>query len=654
MKIIKLRLFAILLFALSSAAFLVGENILFFKTISINSNISRGLQNQDLAQFSLSFQSTNLSEITFTSLTYKLNWTTIQAVMPIGKLELFKNNKSIAMGLFDADNKVKLTLSTPEILTSNNTNSYLLKGDFYSLTGDGNPQTFNLSISNSFIKLYPNYTVNFSNLDATDSSFPNTNGNFTLYERKVAISNCSSLVSPVTFYERDDDTTVGAFSFQAANFPFTSQQISISKFKLIYNGSDINDLQNYSVFLDDGDKIFNNTVDTLLSTTQNLAASTDIYLDYPIILEDFTPILIWIVTKIDPQATIGNEVKLLLDNDANNYYPTGLYITNISTILTSLTNLIDDSLAPQGISGASIKSGDERILLQWTNPTNLDTYGIRIAYEIGAAAISPTNGGDFLDIIITNKIGGSMESLVTNLVNGSNYYFTIYSFDNATNWSVVSSTLNATPAVITNYPAIPEGITISPFADRYQINWINSTEPEHYCYRLRTYTENNSSINISDIIMTNNVVILKQDIGLSASEAYPVVYFSVVNYNINETASSNDFIDSIGAQARGIKISSTPIPLNSGKVYNSVFQPAFNEYARILVSLQKESTVEIRIFSIAGRHIKTIIKNRLGAGEHEFRWHGNDSGNSTVTPGLYFVHILFENQSITKKVFLRR
>jgi len=655
MKKLKLRLFISLSIIITLVTLLVGNNMLFFKTISVNSNLSRGLQNQELAQFSLSFKSTNLNDITLTSLTYKLNWILNPTIIPIEKVELYRNNQPVAVGLFNANREVKLTFTTPDLLTSGVTNIYSLKGNFHSITGNGNPNQFYLSVSNSSIKLYPNYIVNLSNLDATDGNFPNTNANFTLYERKVAISNRSALVTAAPFYQRDDYAVVGAFSFQADNFPFTSQPISISKFILNYNGINVKDLQYYFIFLDDGDYILDTAQDTLISTTLNLSISTDIYLNSPIYLNSAIPQLIWIATKINPTAGIGNEVKLSLANNSTSYYPAGLFITNLNGSLTSITNLIADSIAPNPITQESIKSGDKRVLLQWTNPTNLDAYGVRIAYKIGAAVTGPTDGSaNLLDISISNKIGQPIHSLITNLANGSDYYFSIYSYDSATNWSASSSILTATPAISTNYPAIPEGITISPFANKYQITWVNSSEPEHYCYRIRTYTQNNGQINISGLIMTNHFDVLKTDLGLSSSEQYPVVYFSVVNYNINETASSNDFIDSAGAQELGIRISSTPIALNSGKVYNSVFQPAFNEYARILVSLQRESAVEIRIFSIAGRHIKTIIKNRLAIGEHEFKWYGNDSGNSTVSPGLYFVHILFENQSITKKVFLRR
>jgi len=63
----------------------------------------------------------------------------------------------------------------------------------------------------------------------------------------------------------------------------------------------------------------------------------------------------------------------------------------------------------------------------------------------------------------------------------------------------------------------------------------------------------------------------------------------------------------------------------------------FNPVTTIKYELAKNSNVEITVFDIMGRKIKTLVNKKQNAGDHLTVWNGTNNNGFKVTSGIYFV-----------------
>jgi hypothetical protein len=79
----------------------------------------------------------------------------------------------------------------------------------------------------------------------------------------------------------------------------------------------------------------------------------------------------------------------------------------------------------------------------------------------------------------------------------------------------------------------------------------------------------------------------------------------------------------------------------------------FNPNTRIRYSLPKDNMkVELTIFDVSGRQVRTLV-NRLESGaEHEIYWDGRNERGEDVSSGVYFYSLKADEQSTTKKMVL--
>ncbi|MGA7304111.1 MAG: T9SS type A sorting domain-containing protein [Rhodothermales bacterium] len=66
--------------------------------------------------------------------------------------------------------------------------------------------------------------------------------------------------------------------------------------------------------------------------------------------------------------------------------------------------------------------------------------------------------------------------------------------------------------------------------------------------------------------------------------------------------------------------------------------------------LPSAGAVSAGVFDIRGRKVATLFDGMQQAGHRELQW--NPSSNAS--DGVYFVHLDYENKSVTKKVVLQR
>jgi hypothetical protein len=56
-------------------------------------------------------------------------------------------------------------------------------------------------------------------------------------------------------------------------------------------------------------------------------------------------------------------------------------------------------------------------------------------------------------------------------------------------------------------------------------------------------------------------------------------------------------------------------------------------------SLAHDSNVDLRVFDVAGRQVRSLVKGMQVAGEREVAWDGRDSAGRRVAPGVYFYRL---------------
>jgi len=80
----------------------------------------------------------------------------------------------------------------------------------------------------------------------------------------------------------------------------------------------------------------------------------------------------------------------------------------------------------------------------------------------------------------------------------------------------------------------------------------------------------------------------------------------------------------------------------------------FNSSTIIRYALENEKFVELDIFDILGKHIKTLFNGYRSIGIHDIEWNGRDNSGEEATSGLYFLKLKVDNAFYTRRLLLLR
>ncbi len=99
-----------------------------------------------------------------------------------------------------------------------------------------------------------------------------------------------------------------------------------------------------------------------------------------------------------------------------------------------------------------------------------------------------------------------------------------------------------------------------------------------------------------------------------------------------------------------IEVSSNELPETYSISQN--YPNPFNPVTNIEFSLPITSFVKIELFNILGAKIKTLVNEKLSAGDKIVSWDGTDNNKKRVTSGIYFYKLSVDDFSDTKKMVL--
>ncbi len=80
------------------------------------------------------------------------------------------------------------------------------------------------------------------------------------------------------------------------------------------------------------------------------------------------------------------------------------------------------------------------------------------------------------------------------------------------------------------------------------------------------------------------------------------------------------------------------------------FPNPFVREARIGFSLAHASEVDVSVFGVDGRRVRTLMWGPAAAGPHELRWDGRDAGGRPVAPGIYFLRLAQGERAETRRL----
>jgi FlgD Ig-like domain len=78
----------------------------------------------------------------------------------------------------------------------------------------------------------------------------------------------------------------------------------------------------------------------------------------------------------------------------------------------------------------------------------------------------------------------------------------------------------------------------------------------------------------------------------------------------------------------------------------------FNPSTSLLLGIPHNEKVDVRVYDVAGRKIKTVLSRLLTAGGHTVTWDGSTDGGEPAVSGIYFVRMNAGNYSAVRKVVL--
>ncbi|MCP3859200.1 MAG: T9SS type A sorting domain-containing protein [Phycisphaeraceae bacterium] len=82
------------------------------------------------------------------------------------------------------------------------------------------------------------------------------------------------------------------------------------------------------------------------------------------------------------------------------------------------------------------------------------------------------------------------------------------------------------------------------------------------------------------------------------------------------------------------------------------FPNPFNPVTTISFSLAEPGAVQLAVYDVRGRMVRTLVSGDMSAGEHEVVWQGKDDAGHQVASGLYFARMINGDRALTHKMLM--
>jgi len=128
-------------------------------------------------------------------------------------------------------------------------------------------------------------------------------------------------------------------------------------------------------------------------------------------------------------------------------------------------------------------------------------------------------------------------------------------------------------------------------------------------------------------------------------------YNGTVNFQTNDP--ENPFIQipvslTVTDGLSGVDEQGLPSVVSLSGAYPNPFNPATN----IKFATPRTGHVELKIYDLAGRHVRTLVDGRQDAGHHSVMWDGTDQRGRGVASGAYYYRLQADGFDQTQKMLL--
>jgi hypothetical protein len=100
----------------------------------------------------------------------------------------------------------------------------------------------------------------------------------------------------------------------------------------------------------------------------------------------------------------------------------------------------------------------------------------------------------------------------------------------------------------------------------------------------------------------------------------------------------------------GVDPTATPAPAVFALEQN--YPNPFNPVTTIRFSLPEKGEVELLVYDVSGRLVKTLYNGVLDPGKHKVTWDGRNNGGRSVSSGVYFCKLIGKNQTAETKMLI--
>lgn len=211
--------------------------------------------------------------------------------------------------------------------------------------------------------------------------------------------------------------------------------------------------------------------------------------------------------------------------------------------------------------------------------------------------------------------------IVPPLTSGIWYYWQIVSKDN--HGSSTTGSIWKFKTISNQSPGTPTNLTAIPVAwNQINLSWQDNSDDETE-FRIERKTGINGDYGTITTVGTN--ITSYQDKGLLQTTTY---YYRVRAYN-SYNGKVSDYSNEVSA--------TTPLKPYFA-LFNNLFNPRKSEEVIINYILSWDTFVKIKIYTLDGELVNTLISKNQSFGEHQLNWSGKDEDGNIVASGIYLVY----------------
>ena len=131
------------------------------------------------------------------------------------------------------------------------------------------------------------------------------------------------------------------------------------------------------------------------------------------------------------------------------------------------------------------------------------------------------------------------------------------------------------------------------------------------------------------------------------------VYTLLITFTTNSNNSLSNYKSRVIPIVKNTVTDAEPEREISRSCVKSIYPNPFNPEVTIEFEIANNNTfVQISIYDIRGRKVKTLISRNLDSGIRKVTWNGTSNSNQKISSGIYFCKIDINNRTETRKIVL--